>query len=146
VATITVSEFCIVGTNNPDKRLLERDASLLVGATDAFARDLQEHNRLKLKLPYLVLPVIVTTAKLYMARYDPVEIDLQTGEFFPDKPSEIEGEVPWIRFTKTLIAGRGFDIGFRSVFVVSATSFKQFLELLEFPPQQMSNKVSVSIL
>jgi hypothetical protein len=86
-----VSEFCVVSTSESgkDRRLLERDAGLLIRATEAFADD---HLRFKLKAadaPYasLVLPVIVTNAPLYTTRYEPTEISLETGEI--NAPAEM---------------------------------------------------------
>ena len=113
------SEFCIVGSGGSgSQRLLERDASLLLGATDALARDTEEYHRRgqALPCPFLILPVIVTNAPLFTARYRPTEVSLNSGEF-SDWPSEMSGDVPFIRFAKTFMAGRGRDLGHRSIFV-----------------------------
>jgi hypothetical protein len=109
-------EFCIVGSaTSGTQRMLEKDAALLIGATDAFARDLNEFRSVTRTLPaatftnkcaYPVIPILVTNAKMYTARYHPREVSLETGEF-PDWPSEMEDDVPWIRFHKTFLAGTG---------------------------------------
>jgi len=139
------SEFCIISTSKSgkDQRLLERDASLVVGATDAFAQDIQEHLGLghTLSPPYLFLPVIVTNAKIFTARYKPSEVSLDTGEFY-ELPKEIE-EASWVRFSKTFAAGRRRDLGLRSLFVVNATALENFLQNLEIAPNQSGDKVSV---
>ena len=141
------SEFCIVSTSKSgrDQRLLERDASLVIGATDAFAQDVREHLRLGqgLSPPYLFLPVIVTNAKIYTARYKPSEVSLETGEF-QESPKEID-EAPWVRFSKAFATGGGRDLGLRSLFVVSATSLGEFLDNLEMGPEQPEEKVSVPV-
>jgi hypothetical protein len=130
------SEFCVVGSGKAGKeqgRLLERDASLLVRATDFFAADQRELSKLPdEELPRVLLPVIVTNAEIYTARYKPTDVSLKTGEF-KEKPEELEA-APWVRFSKSFTADRGRDIGHRSVFVVNATSFEDFLEKLEMAP------------
>jgi len=59
--------------------MLEKDAALLIGATDAFARDLNEFRSVTRTLPaatftnkcaYPVIPILVTNAKMYTARYN----------------------------------------------------------------------------
>ncbi len=141
------SEFCIVSTSKSgkDQRLLDRDASIVVGATDAYEQEIREHLRLSQALspPYLFLPVIVTNAKIFTARYKPSEVSLDTGEF-QELPKEIE-EAPWVRFTKAFAAGRGRDLGLRSLFVVNATALGEFLENLEMAPNQPGDKVSVPV-
>jgi hypothetical protein len=74
-------EFCIVGTNKSD-RLLERDASLVVRATEALIQDIQEMSHLARKLspPFLFIPVIVTNARLFVAHYKPTDVALDSGE------------------------------------------------------------------
>ncbi len=124
------SEFCVVGSRKSGKdqgRLLERDASVLVLATDAFAADTREHFKLAdEELPRVLLPVIVTNAEIYTTRYPPTKVSLETGEF-EEKPEDFES-TPWVRFYKSFTADHR---GHRSVFVVNATSFGDFLEKLE---------------
>jgi hypothetical protein len=128
------SEFCVVGKAGKEQgRLLERDASLLVCATDFFAADQREFSKLPdQELPRVLLPVIVTNAEIYTARYKPTAVSLKTGEF-KENAEELEA-APWIRFSKSFTANRGRDIGHRSVFVVNATSFGDFLEKLAIAP------------
>lgn len=141
------SEFCIVSTSKSgrDQRLLERDASLVIGATDAFAEDIRNRLRRRepLSPPYLFLPVIVTNAKIYTARYKPSEVSLDTGEF-EELPKEIE-EAPWVRFSKAFTAGGGPDLGSRSLFVVNSASLGEFLTNLEEAPNQPGDKGSVTV-
>lgn len=138
------SEFCIVSTATGTERMLERDAAILVSATDAFAQDKQEWPKMRLSSPYLIVPVLVTNAELYTARYEPSEVSLQSGEF-EEVPDDLK-RAPWIRFCKTFIAGRGRDLGLRSIFVVNASSLTTFLNYLEEPIGQPSNPASVKML
>ena len=83
----TESEFCVVSTSDSgkDQRLLERDAGLLVNAADALADTLRGRFVPDMDAPaivsQLVLPVIVTNAPLYSARYRPTDISLESGQF-----------------------------------------------------------------
>jgi hypothetical protein len=122
------SEFCVVGSSSGGKgRLLENDAGLLVRAAEVFALDRQEHYKLPDQdLPRVVLPVIVTNAEIYTAHYDPTEVSLETGEL--KEGSEKLEQVSWIRFCKSFTADK---LGERSVFVVNASAFGDFLEELE---------------
>lgn len=138
------SEFCIVGTSKSgrDQRLLERDAGLLIGGTDAFAENFRQRltRGLVPSRLYVVIPVIVTNAKLYLASYNPSEVSLETGEF-QAWPKRIE-ESPWIRFSKAFTTGEGRDLGARSIFVVSASLLEEFLQQhLEMAPQQPGDTV-----
>jgi hypothetical protein len=133
----TGSEICVVGSRKSGKdqgRLLERDASLLVRATDAFSADQRELSKLPdEKLPRVLLPVMVTNAPIYTARYAPTDVSLEKGEFSKVQPEDVE-EAYWVRFSKSFTADRGRDMGHRSIFVVNATSFGAFLEKLEIAP------------
>lgn len=138
------SEFCVVSTSQSgrDQRLLERDASLLIRATEAFAHNYRErfqpqHNA-ALHPALLFVPVIVTNASLYAARYKPSEIPLDTGEFAVP-PNEIQ-KVPWVRFRKAFTAEGGLHLGDRTIFVVSAPQFSEFLSLLELDPAQPEDR------
>lgn len=131
-------EFCIVSTSESgkDQRLLERDASLLVRATDAFA--LNEEKRLYDRTSFeakrdgndrIYFPIIVTNAPLYTARYKPTEISLQTGEF-DKRPEDVES-APWVRLRKAFASPVGVVADERTVFVVHADNFEEFLKAFE---------------
>jgi len=143
------SEFCIVSTSESgkDQRLLERDASLLVRATDAFAHDFRERFRPERDPPpsaaCFFLPVVVTNAPIYTVRYRPKEVSLESGEFLAP-PQEIEN-VRWVRFRKAFTSDGGPDLGDRSVFVVNAASFAELLELIATAPNQPDNKGKVQL-
>ena len=143
----TSSEFCVVSTSDSgrDQRLLERDAGLVVRATDAFAHTYRERFRPDRDRPpslaCLVVPVIVTNAPLSTARYQPAEVSLQPGEF-AQTPKEIEG-VPCVRFRKAFTSDGGPDLGDRSVFIVNASALAEFLDLLAPAPIQPDDRVQV---
>lgn len=128
-------EFCIVSTSESgkDQRLLEKDASLLVRATDAFA--LNQEKRFEVQrdtLPEndrIYFSMIVTNARLYTALYKPSEILLQSG-IFGKPPKEIE-KAPWVRFRKAFTSPVGLDVDDRTVFVVHADNLDEFLKLFE---------------
>jgi len=143
------SAFCVVSTSESgrDQRLLERDANLLVRATDAFAHDFRERfNPGRDPAPSaacLFLPVIVTNAPIYTARYTPTEVSLETGEFSAP-PQDIKS-VPCVRFRKAFTSDGGPDLGDRSVFVVHAVSFAEFLKLVAPAPNQLEDKTQVQL-
>jgi hypothetical protein len=81
------SAFCVVSTSDSgkDQRLLEKDAQLLVRGTDAFGRYLKPEKKHALGDPdRVIVPVIVTNAKLFSANYDPNDVSLDTGQFAGD--------------------------------------------------------------
>jgi hypothetical protein len=127
------SEFCVVSTSKTgDNRMLEKDAGELIRASDAFADDFRDHFEPNLDAApsafHLFLPVIVTNAPLFTARYNPNEVSLADGQF-KKPPREIES-CHAIRFQKTFMSDSRFDLGERSLFVVHAPSFPEFLDLI----------------
>lgn len=143
----TVSEFCVVSTSESEKdqRLLERDAGLIVHGTEAFAQDFQQRFRHECDpaslAEHFFVPVIVTNAPIYIARYKPPDVSLESGEFSVT-PSDIK-KVAWVRFRKAFTSDRGPDLGHRSVFVVHAASFGEFLEQVKLAPTQPANTAAV---
>ena len=102
---------------------------MLISATDSFACDGPEWRKLAIQAPFLIIPVLITNAEIYTVRYKPTEISLQSGEF--ETIPEERKNVPWVRFSKTFLAGYGRDIGYRSIFVVNASHLNEFLNLLD---------------
>jgi len=64
------AEFCVVSTNSKE-RMLERDAAMLISATDSFACDGPEWRKLAIQAPFLIIPVLITNAEIYTVRYKP---------------------------------------------------------------------------
>jgi len=146
----TSSEFCVVSTSDSgrDQRLLEKDAGLVVRATDAFAHYFPKQFRPDRdgspSDTRLFVPVIVTNAPIYTARYTPSEVSLESGEFAAP-PEEVES-APWVRFRKAFMSDSAVDLGDRSVFVVNAAAFAEFLDLIETAPSQPQDRVEVRFL
>ena len=145
----TCSEFCVVSTSDSgkDQRLLEKDARVLVQATDAFAEDYRERVRPDQgpspSSTCLFLPVIVTNAPIYTARYKPTDISLESGEFFVP-PTDILA-VRWVRFRRAFTSVVQADLGDRSVFVVQAMFFRDFLRDIQPAPSQPADHVAVQL-
>lgn len=143
----TCSEFCVVSTSDSgrDQRLLERDAGVVVRAADAFGFDFQKRFRPdhdpSPSAACLVVPVIVTNAPIYTARYNPSEVSLESGEFV-GPPKEVDS-TPCVRFRKAFMSDVGPDLGDRSVFVVNAAAFAEFLDLIAAAPVQPQDRARV---
>lgn len=135
------AKYCAIpGQEGGRKNLIERTASDLIEATEAFA---WQEKVLADKLPStmrifgkIYAPVIVTTAELRVACFDPSTISLKEGEI----PDNVEFKtVPYIKFRKSLTsrmlteskADKIKDLhaeSERSIFVVNAESFENFIE------------------
>ena len=112
--------------------MLERDAQLLIRGTDAYAKRYKAQFKVKHQPEHdrVVVPVIVTNAKLFVAEYDAGAVSLETGQL--DIPSKATlTEVPGVRFRKAFTS-TGTDLGDRTVFVVRATNLLLWLKKLEF--------------
>jgi hypothetical protein len=120
------SEFCVSADGDKDKadkRPLEPDARLVALAAEALAADEAMYSLLPASA--LIVPVIVTTARLFTVRFKPTEVPLDSGEFKPD-PSRIEA-TNCVRFHKTLTAR---DNRPRTVVVVNAAALPDFLDVI----------------
>jgi hypothetical protein len=126
------SEFCVVSTSESgDQRLLERDASLLIQGTDAFAHRLTRTFHVP-PPDALIVPVIVTNAPVYTARYQPTTVSLKSG-VFSKLPEEVQ-RTECVRFEKSFPSDSINDLGDRTVFVVHAPDFGQFLTHVDPAP------------
>jgi hypothetical protein len=132
-----MADFCVVRKPRRDGQveLIERTASEIVRATHALAEEelaMCETHAKALRCVYV--PMIVTTAALYICDADYLDVDFDTGEIGDCK---IE-RVPFVRFTKSLSAGGSTKNSTslvdtvkqseRSVIVAQAPSMTQFLE------------------
>ncbi len=129
------SVFCVVSTSDSgkDQRLLEKDAQLLVGGTDAYGRFLKPEAQNELGKPdRVIIPVIATNAKLFKADYNPNDVSLETGQMPKVPPPDIS-PVKCVRFRKAFSAASR-DVGDRTVFVIAAASLRDFLNNLEYIP------------
>jgi hypothetical protein len=136
------SSFCVVdGQDSKSVPMLERVASTLVTATEAFARD--DAARIKHQSQHFAtdyVSVIVTTARLLLAQFDPAKITVADGTV----PSLIDVEVPYLRFRKQLSGSSDVPDGGeshdtraiasareRTVFVVNAQLLPAFMREFE---------------
>jgi len=133
--------FCVVRGLGDREPLLERTAAELVQSVDALGF---EEMRIAESKPYLTrmyVPVIVTAAALQLCRFDPSELDMETGKL-PTDFANFES-VPFVRFRKALGGVR--DAAWathdahdtlqavhreneRSVLIVQAKSLKRLLD------------------
>jgi hypothetical protein len=125
------SKYCVVpGQDAKAKPMLERIASSVVQATEAFARE--ERHCVSLGDLRMYFSVIITTANLKICRYNPDEIGLENGEL---EKCTFE-DVNEVRFRKSLTTQESPFYGEiseviqrkeRTVFVVNASHFSDFL-------------------
>ena len=137
------ANFCAVrGQSENDRPMLERTAGILVRATEALAHEERDYRPEKQPTIRFYFSVIVTTADLKVARFDPARISLSDGTL--EKADVID--VPFVRFRKQLLAranaltpqdyGDGNDPGYAresTVFVVHADAFTRFLSEFDVP-------------
>jgi hypothetical protein len=127
------SMFCVVSTSDSgkDQRMLERDAHRIVSGTDAYALRYIKDFKVKQdpEPDTLIVPLIVTNARLFVAQYNPADIDLETGQFPLPLPATLS-PVSWVRFRKAFTSGSR-DVGNRTVFVVRATALATWLGKLD---------------
>jgi hypothetical protein len=126
------SAFCVVSTSSSgrDQRMLERDVQQLVRGTDAYAQRYKHNRNVNVaSQDALIVPLLVTNAKLFVADYDPANVSLETGKFEMPPPTEVL-PTDWVRFRKAFTSA-GRDVGDRTVFVVAAPAFPEFLGKLD---------------
>jgi len=135
------SEFCVVaGQDSKSKTMLERIGAELIEATEAFAEQDCEYHKDQTDFTRIFVPVIVTTAKLQICKFDFKDVSLTTGEI--DK-SEVE-TVPYLRFRKQL-SNRSYQARFKhgvnyreidrvkenTIFIVNSNHVVDFLDEIE---------------
>jgi hypothetical protein len=136
------SEFCVVpGQDNRSKPLLERTAAEQVEATEAIAyEESQLHKHDASHFLGFYFPVIVTTAELQICSFNPNDVCIKKGEVEKCKFKI----VPFVRFRKSLTTRQQSYAGKknlkdiirakeRTVFIVSASQFIEFIQKLEIP-------------
>jgi len=135
--------FCIVrGQGEKDTPMLERLSSLVLRSLESLANEeLSYTKRLDTKA-CLYVPVIVTNATLHVCRFNPLNIDISTGQI---DDADFE-QVPCVRFRKnfssTIPSGkpqRDLETANRSnertIFVVNSGQLAEILEEWEIPYQ-----------
>ena len=136
------SEYCAIsGQEQGRKNLLERSTSELIESVEALAaqeKSLQRRVKGKDGFSRMYIPVLVTTAKLIVACFEPESISLEEGTLPKDTTTK---EVPYVRFHKGLGTYKEqltantikeiHSLNQRTVFVVNAESLPSFLNDFE---------------
>jgi hypothetical protein len=138
------ADYCVIRKNNQrSEELLEKTAAQIARATEALAhqewdihvRPTTRPSSLSQGFSRLYVPIIVTTARMFISDANYNEVDLSTG----DVPGGIQAPAPVVRFTKSLGLGNPTlaavssieefaEQSERSVLVVEADTFvKDFL-------------------
>ena len=129
------SEFCAIrGQGEKGTPLLERLASSVVESSEGLASHLLEIDR-QSQRSNVIVPVIVTSAALFVSQFALQDLDLQTGEL--DSAEHVK--VSHVRFRKSLSGaevpleyepetlGDLADGSIRTVFVVEGSAFVEWL-------------------
>lgn len=141
------AQFCAVrGQSANDQPMLERTAGILVRATEALAHEERDYRPENLPTIRFYFSVIVTTADLKVACFDPNRISLSDGTL--EQTDAVD--VPFVRFRKQVLArtsaltpedyGSGSEPGYAresTVFVVRAHAFVQFLTEFDIPDSSL---------
>jgi hypothetical protein len=132
------AQFCAVRGQSAAERvtLLEKTAAELVLATERLAHEHKDYRHPEYPSVKLFSSLLITTAKLKVARFDPAAISLQDGTL---QSASFEN-VPFVRFRKQLGVhtshltpqqyADGSDVAYlkeSTVFVVNAECISQFL-------------------
>lgn len=142
-----VSAFCTMqGQSQNDKPMLERVASDVLLMIESLAKEESGYVGARIgAFPIIYVPIIVTTAKLLVCKFQESDLDLQTGTLPKDKVEFIK--VPLIQFQKGLQSnidseGKSLanvtgsitnlkqlnEFNQRSVFIVQANELTNFLK------------------
>ena len=116
--------YCVaLGKSVRDNRLIEKEVQPLVRGTEEYAKDRCRQPR---EADYvLCLPVLVTTARLFIAIYDPYSISLDDG-IYQAREDHIQA-VSFVRFAKEFTADGSERTRLRTVFVVRATHLNELI-------------------
>jgi hypothetical protein len=119
--------LCVTVDADSPKEMLERDLSLLVRGCHEFARSYYRFLwEVGASITEVFLPVFVTTSPLFVLDYHPDRVAVEDGTF--ELESDEIRQVPWVRFRKALMAEGSQALHERTVIVVEARHFEEFLE------------------
>ena len=135
------SQYCAIpGQEQGRRNLLERTASELIDSVEAFAeqeRLIQEKNGTD-NFNRAYIPVVVTTAQLFVSHFDPSAISLTEGSL-PTNASVLS--VPFMRFRKSLgtralislvsSIGDLHTVSERTIFIVNSENLPVLLRQFE---------------
>jgi hypothetical protein len=136
-STYESQDCAIPGQEQGRKTLLERTASELINSVEVLAaeeKQIQEKGGTN-NFTRLYIPVVVTTAQLFVSHFDPATISLADGSLSKDTPVS---QVPCIRFRKSLSTRAQSSSASsieklhteseRTIFVVHAEALPEFLQ------------------
>lgn len=119
--------LCVTVDADNTKEMLERDVSLLVRGCHEHAKSFYDCLwGVGAQITEVFLPVFVTTSPLFALDYRPDRVAVEDGNFEVD-PNEIR-QVPWVRFRKALMAEGSETSDKRTVIIIEARHFEEFLE------------------
>lgn len=139
ISPLSVSAmFCAIrGQGERDQPMLERLCGLLLRSVEALADEEVGYERAAFPRPSVYVPLIVTTAELYVCRFQPKDVDITSGTL---SDASFEA-VPFVHFRKSLSTTRtpperARDLSQsrlsqdRSVIVVQADRLTELLKVL----------------
>jgi len=136
--------FCTVrGSGEREKPMLERIAGKLMQSVTSILDEEKNSITREEYARRIYVPVIVTTAKLYVCIFDPGKVPLESGTISHNEDETDIKEVPWVRFRKALATSITEDPGKMkydrqsTVMVVNANQLIDFLchlEILDVEP------------
>lgn len=122
------SVYCIaIGKTSGEGRLIEREAQPLVRGAEEYARDRCRQFRPDDCQPQslLCIPVLLTTARLFVAEYDPLSISLEDG-IYRAREEHIR-RVPFVRFAKQFTAHGAERTRLRTVIVAHSAYLRELV-------------------
>jgi len=127
------SEFCCIrGSGEKEPPFLERLSRKLLRAIESVVNEeCRPDSEPAASMAIVFVPIIVTTARLAICRFDPNSVSVTKG-ILPDEGASFE-VVPFLRFTKSLEARPGdmSRAGQQSVFVITGSELETFLANFE---------------
>ena len=122
------SIYCVVlGKKTGESRLIEKEAQPLVQGTEEYARDRCRQFRPEEHQPQTVMciPVLFTTASLFIAEYDPLSISLKDGIY--QAHEEHIQSAQFVRFTKEFTSYGSERTRLRTVIIAQATYLEELV-------------------
>lgn len=127
VPTTYNSMFCVTRSSSSN-RLLESDVQPLVRASEAYALDRYKNFRPQQHQAKSVpcVPVLITNAPLFVARYRPGEVSLESGVY--EARTEHLSPIKLIRFYKQFTTTFDIEARVRTVFVAHTSAIVELLK------------------
>lgn len=121
------SQYCVVGGQKGESRLIEREIQPLIRGVERLAID--RVGLLGKSTPTVCVPMFCTTATLATASYDPEDVSLEDS-VFRAKKDHIE-LLPSIRLTKQFTACNPCEARLRTVLITQAAELSQVMRRMK---------------